>query len=733
MPTPWTIKAGGAHRMGWPLVVAIVLAVMASLISVGGPSASAAGARRGRPVVTGVSPNAGSTGETIVARITGERFTKHSVVTFGAAKYRASHVHVLSAELITARIPAHSLGNVHVHVTTANGTSASAVRNRYRYVRKPATLTTHAASPIMPAIGEVESLSCPTSTFCMGTNGKDVFRTNGSTVATPVPVGFDAFQVSCASPQLCVASGFEDVSVYNGTAWGAPTQLSTRDNGDLGEVSCAPDGYCVVVGAGHAYAWNGSGWTAQSVGTAGATPQLIAVSCVSASFCVAGERTSDSRGRTGHTYRFDGTSWTDLGPLFYTAPSARSDRIADLSCASTTFCVALGSDGEGAVFHGTTWAAPTNGFPPDGQVSCAAGPICVVLGAPGVQSRPNTMTSTGHGWSHANLAAALTAAGEPPVTCTSPTLCRAVTAGGWAYSFDGATWSNRPARVERPRGKIVGLSCPSTKFCAAVDHNGWVSTSNGRSWTASRVLDPSASLTALSCATATSCVAVDDRGNAFRYRGTTWSGPTEIDTHGLTSVSCATARWCVAVDDRGNAVAYSAARWHPPHQLIVRSPLTAVACSSTHFCMAVSADGRSVRYRNGWQHAQWMNGVNPSGGAGYDGIQYIHAVSCTSPSYCVAGEIGGVQFFTGTAWSWRTVGRLRFIVDYHDIRSVSCVSESFCGVADQADPIGRNNDVITMNGANLHQQRGPHLAELISCVAVNRCLAATDTSAFSLS
>jgi hypothetical protein len=584
----------------------------------------------------------------------------------------------------------------------------------------------------MPAIGDLESLSCPTSTFCMGANGEEVFRTNGSTLGTPAAVGFNAFVVSCASPQRCIASGIDDVSVYNGTSWGPPTRLTTH--GDLTAASCAPDGYCVVVGHSHAYAWDGSSWTTQPVGTAGATPQLLAVSCVSASFCLAGENTSDSRGRTGHTYRFDGTSWTDLGALFYTADPADSDRFADLSCASATFCVAVGENGQGAVFHGTTWAAPTGGYPPIARVSCAAGPICVVLGAPGAKSRPNTMTSTGHGWSRTNLAAAAAVAGHPPIACTSPTLCRAVTTDGWAYRFDGTSWSNAPTRVQQPRGKIVGLSCPSAKFCAAVDHNGWVSTYNGHSWTAPRNLDPIASLTALSCATATSCIAVDNQGNAFRYRGSTWSAPTKIDSVGaLTSVSCATASWCFAVDDNGNAVLYSASRWHRPHKLLVDSPLTAVSCSSTHFCMAVSADVRSVRYTNGWQHPQWMNGVTPSGGPGYHGIEYVHAVSCSSPSYCVAGEFGGVQFFTGAGWSIRTIGQLRFTVGHHDIHSVSCVSESFCGVVDSTgDPIGRNNDVITANGANLRQQKGRNLPNLISCGAVNRCMAATDTAAFTL-
>jgi IPT/TIG domain len=726
MSDAWKITTGRARGLRRVVVVLAVLGVVAGVVSVGGPLASAASAKARRPVVTGVSPNAGATGETLIARIIGERFTKHSIVTFGIAKYRASHVQVLSSTVIFAWVPVHPAGNVYVHVTTANGTSASAVRNRYRYVRKPAVLDSGKPASVMPAIPDISKLSCPTSTFCMGADGVDVVRTDGSTLGTAVSVGFDAHNVSCASPQLCVASGGDDVSVYNGTSWGPPTRLTTHS--DLAAASCAPDGYCVVAAKGNAYVWHGSGWTTQTVGTAAANPRLIAVSCVSASFCLAGQATNESHGNTGHTYRFDGTSWTDLGALFYKAPFDQDD-LNDLSCASVTFCVAVGRDGEGAVFHGTAWATPTHGYPSSfPRVSCAAGPICVVLGSPAVRDGPNTMVSTGHGWSHANLAAADVAPGEPPVACTSPTLCRAVITDGWAYGFDGTSWSTERTRVARPRGHIVGLSCPSATFCAAIDHNGWVSTYNGHRWTDPRVLDADASLIALSCATATSCIAIDDQDNAFRYQGTTWSAPTKIDSSGaLIAVSCATASWCFAVDDNGNAVLYSGSRWHAPHQVLVDSPFTAVSCPSTEFCMAVSSDGRTVRYAHGgWQHPHWTNGNSSAGGPGYTGSDNYFAVSCSSATYCIAGAPGGQQFFTGTEWSGGTEGQTRLTTGHQNVHSVSCITESFCGAIAYQEgdgSFGRRNGVLSMNGGNFRQQKGPYHPSLISCWAVNRCMA----------
>jgi hypothetical protein len=75
MPNACKITTGRTRRLRRPVVTLAVLGLTAGLVSVGDPLASAASANARRPVVTGVSPNAGSTGETIIARIAGERFT----------------------------------------------------------------------------------------------------------------------------------------------------------------------------------------------------------------------------------------------------------------------------------------------------------------------------------------------------------------------------------------------------------------------------------------------------------------------------------------------------------------------------------------------------------------------------------------------------------------------------------------------------------------------------------
>jgi hypothetical protein len=83
------------------------------------------------PVLSGLSPNAGSIAGGTTVAITGSGFSAASAVQFGAVP-AASFV-INSATLITATVPLSTLGAAGVTVTTPNGSSATGVASQFTY------------------------------------------------------------------------------------------------------------------------------------------------------------------------------------------------------------------------------------------------------------------------------------------------------------------------------------------------------------------------------------------------------------------------------------------------------------------------------------------------------------------------------------------------------------------------------------------------------------------------
>ncbi|MBK6722222.1 MAG: IPT/TIG domain-containing protein [Acidobacteria bacterium] len=87
------------------------------------------------PTVTAVNPASGPTAGGTVVTLTGTNFTGTIAVTFGTTA--ATTFTVDSPTQITATSPARTAGIINVRVTTAGGTSAVAVANRFTYVAPP--------------------------------------------------------------------------------------------------------------------------------------------------------------------------------------------------------------------------------------------------------------------------------------------------------------------------------------------------------------------------------------------------------------------------------------------------------------------------------------------------------------------------------------------------------------------------------------------------------------------
>ncbi len=278
----------------------------------------------------------------------------------------------------------------------------------------PGTLRFGAPEPLTGGTALV-AVSCASPTACIAVDATGrAFAFNGSSWGAPqspagAATGPGTISVSCASPTLCLAAptGGNQTVTWNGQSWSAP--VTVEGAAGIEGIGCAPSGYCAAVdGEGNAFAYRGGGWG----GTSGDWGAVTAISCVSQTFCVSS---------SGGLSIWDGGSWTT--PQTYGVPTS----FTDVSCPTTSFCMAVDELGQALVWNGQAWSAPM-----------AADP----LGAP----------LTG-------------------VSCPTATFCVAVDKHGGILQWHAGTWSRTDADSS---AAMAGVSCPTATFCMAVDHSGRV-------------------------------------------------------------------------------------------------------------------------------------------------------------------------------------------------------------------------------------------------------------------
>jgi hypothetical protein len=244
----------------------------------------------------------------------------------------------------------------------------------------------------------IGGLSCSSSTFCAGVAGHVVtgVPTLPTVTWTEGPVAQVA--VSCASQAFCAAIDTHgDVLTTTdpggGVAAWTTTQLPTSvSNGGHGEqhqtpliaIACPTASFCAALdGDGNYWASSNPGagasaWTEARLPPAQAVPLGAAqLDCPTASLCVAVTTThvlttSDPADPT--------PAWSTVA-LPSTTSSAPSTAVTGLSCASSSLCVAVNSNGWAVWGNPTTgdpWtAAPLGGLASLTAVSCAPLGLCV--------------------------------------------------------------------------------------------------------------------------------------------------------------------------------------------------------------------------------------------------------------------------------------------------------------------------------------------------------------------
>ncbi len=461
----------------------------------------------------------------------------------------------------------------------------------------------------------------------------------GATVGATALLGGGATASTLSVPAPVTAS-----------SWTAsPVPNPAGSTGSVGNgVSCVTSTFCISVGTQSVSSnnqalimqWNGSSWSvAPSPSTSGSTDTILnGVSCPSTSFCVAGGFQRQPSVPEPFFEQWNGTAWTVVPPVIPTGSTGAS--IHGVSCTSSTFCVAVGSQTMSGSFiplveqwNGTAWSAVTT---------------------------PHLTTS-----GNAEFSA---------VSCHGSTLCVAV---GYqaaedltlAEMWDGATWSvvasaNDPAATS---DELLSVSCAGTSFCAAVGESsgGSITASSdnlvelwhGAAFTIIPAPNPSAgfggALDGVSCFSASSCTAVGQTytnapGSLSDTQGQTWNGqawtivatpngPASTTLNYFNGVDCLTDWACVGVGDAYDGTNDNpVAAWAP------------IARSGYRF---VASDGGVFNYGTG---APFLGSL---GGTPLNAPIVAIGIMPAGDGYYLAGADGGI-FNYGSAQFYGSAGAL---------------------------------------------------------------------------
>jgi hypothetical protein len=616
--------------------------------------------------------------------------------------------------------------------------------------------------------GDLDSISCPTSTLCVAVGDYqaasgyekaliDVRRgTSGFTRMPAVPLPTAAYSqltsVSCANAHTCVAVGYFTGATtpaeytrlgtrsrltrpfaehWNGTSWRMrllPTPDPTRDE-TLASVSCPASNLCLAVGTvgsarprAFALRWHNGAWGVPSQGSNISDTRLNAVSCPRVGFCIAvGERGSS----TTFVRRWTDGRWTNVAAAAFRPPGTYNTKLTGVSCTSPTECWAIGSRPKGPRplivehLHGTHWsingsaAALPSGLP--GPIdtfglSCASITSCTGL--------------VGDTFPTHHVAVAVLARGRWTI--------RTLAVHGVALRYTLSGVSCRPAGCE-----LVGTSdIPNSPGPARA-----LRYVPGHLTTQTAATPPTVDdthLNAVSCQPDASCVAVGTQNFGLTPVGPTavietrtdgrWhivTSATNQPNGNLTSVSCPTTTFCMATGYHNGpsatpfAAMMSGDSWtFQPLQISVHQ----VSCPTASFCMAIGTDAGVAAEKwtdtGGWS-APLPLPTQPA--------YALNSVSCSSATDCLAVGHDNVSLHWDGS-SWAEVGDTAQAAD-----SVSCVSPTFCMILESHDSITAE----TWDGTDFHTVAvPPHVGLLVdnvtgvSCTSTTACTLAGTSSVY---
>jgi len=280
-------------------------------------------------------------------------------------------------------------------------------------------------------------VSCVTARVCVAVDDKGyALSFDGTSWSPPSQIdtttGVNApslTSLSCgrSTRVLCVAIDpySSTAFAYSDNAWSPPTALNAVG------VSCATDSFCMAGAEPTMHVYKDGRWSsAPDLPTA---VGLDGLSCVSRAFCVAAGITYQptAANSSGLSTMYDGARWSDL-TTFKGPPGSYG--LGGLSCTTGAFCVAIDRLGIAYVYNGKSWAAqqlpgldPATGGDFITDVSCASETFCVTVGT------GHAFTYDGRTWSPITTTGSVI--GFTGVSCPSETFCVGVDTMGNAYTY----------------------------------------------------------------------------------------------------------------------------------------------------------------------------------------------------------------------------------------------------------------------------------------------------------
>ncbi len=656
-----------------------------------------------------------------------------------------------------------------------------------------------------------DSVACPASNLCVAVGSSTKASGSSQTLVAswdgsrwtvesspnPGTKGNSLAGVACSGGDSCQAVGSSDNSgggtatlaeAWNGDKWSVeptPSPGGTAGVSSLAGVSCTSAVLCVAAGdyslqsssEGSALveSWNGRSWSVRTVPQVAETSDFFrGVSCTteSAFLCAAVGYEKTATGEQTFVVSWDGkgTKWSLASSP---DPGTSLNQLNAVSCATNTFCVAVGfySNGESKrnlaeVFTGSQWGVSTSASEGQGDnvsngINCpkprifdiSVGAFADIApptggGAPtGESSADQTLIESYNGKAWRVAASPDKGDGDnelSAISCVSSTFCMAVGSYDRKNSFDyrnvddirtlieswdGTQWSIVSSPNDGPSLNVLsGVSCVNRQFCIAVGAHG-----------------------------------IENPGQLIEsWNGESWSvtpNPVPSDTS-LASVSCTTTQFCAAVGTDSGDNSTLTELWNGSSWSEVPSPprgrlpeLSGVSCVNSTNCQAV---GDYIKNKSGlltlaelWNGSKWSitptpdPGVSPSGpGTKADDLL---GVSCDSPTNCVAvGRYiyhGNPHYFrplialwNGSKWILMAGAKLPWLGSSLD--SVTCSSPADCVAAGYHLPDGfevSRTMIESWNGTSWALTPSPNIGKSnfsssdslsgVSCPAASYCLA----------
>ncbi|MHB8318151.1 MAG: hypothetical protein ACYDEP_02805 [Acidimicrobiales bacterium] len=445
--------------------------------------------------------------------------------------------------------------------------------------------------------------------------------------------------------------------------------IASYQTGTIGSaVSCPAVGSCVALGTDGSNAFidtlsNGT-WTPTTVpltGTGNSVMSALSISCQSASSCVIVGQAGYSPSSGGTDYRpfidaLENGTWTASTPVVPSSiPSQTSEPfgLGGISCATATTCGAIGYyESPGQTGHigfidtlsNGTWNTETLSTPSGelSAISCASATACVASGytnGPAAWTIGSTATLTQLPIPSAQIGSpypvSFNTSDTIPTACPTATSCVALAplsnnlAHGSAINViwqDGSTWSvaNVATNIQQYGQSMsvlpTGISCPTATTCyATLQTNGNYSYAatldyNGSSWqitSATPIGSSGTRVAGIACPNATSCYAPAQDG---------YGKPPVVET-------LAGGKWTAITT--------------PLPTGATNGTLTAIMCPTATTCYAtgyVNSSGYDVPLVDTLANGSWtaQTPALPAGTSSYS----LNAVSCTSTTACIAGDVG---------------------------------------------------------------------------------------------